>query len=75
MHGGEKKIKKEKGSDSRCYDSRKSLVRELKLVYAIRAMCGYQNQNFSSKFKKGRGFSYIGYFLPSGHVKAILVQL
>ena len=24
---------------------------------------------------KGRGFSYTGYFLPSGHVRAILVQL
>ena len=24
---------------------------------------------------KGRCFSYIGYFLPRGHVKAILVQL
>ena len=24
---------------------------------------------------RGRGFSYIGYFLPSGHVRAILVQL
>ena len=24
---------------------------------------------------KGRGFSYTGYFLPSSHVRAILVQL
>ena len=24
---------------------------------------------------KGRGLSYISYFLPSGHVRAILVQL
>ena len=24
---------------------------------------------------KSRGFSYTGYFLPSGHVRAILVQL
>ena len=70
-----KKRKKEKGSDSQCSDSRKSLVRELKLVYAIRATHEYQNPNFSSKFKKGRGLSYTGYFLPSGHVKAILVQL
>ena len=26
-------------------------------------------------FQKGRGFSYTDYFLTSGHVRAILVQL
>ena len=69
----EKKKRKEKGSDSRCSNSWKSLVRELKLVYAIRTMCEYRNLNFLSKLKKGSGFFYTGYFLPSGHVKAILV--
>ena len=34
----ERKKKKEKGSDSRCPNGRKSLVRELKLVYLTRAM-------------------------------------
>ena len=51
MRGGEKR-KKEKGSDSWCSDGRKLLVRELKLVYAIRVTCGYRNLNFSSKFQK-----------------------
>ena len=33
----EKGERKENDSDSRCYDGRKSLVRELKLVYSTRA--------------------------------------
>ena len=31
-------MKKKKGSDSRCFDSRKSLVRELNFVYSTRAI-------------------------------------
>ena len=30
---------------------------------------------FFVEVPKGRSFSYIGYFLPSGHARAILVQL
>ena len=39
MRGKEKGGKKEeeKGSDSQCSDGRKSLVRELKLIYLTRA--------------------------------------
>ena len=36
--GKEKGKRKEKGFDSQCSDGRKSLVRELKLVYSMRAM-------------------------------------
>ena len=35
----EKGERKENGSDSQCSDGRKSLVRELKLVYWMRARC------------------------------------
>ena len=35
---------------------------------------GMRNCGFR-RVPKGRGFSYTGYFLPSGHVRAILVQL
>ena len=43
VSGGERK-KKEKGFDSRCFDCRKSLVRELKLVYSTRAVSRCQKQ-------------------------------
>ena len=42
--GKEKKKEKEKGSDSRCFEGRKSLVLELKLVYSTRATCRCQKQ-------------------------------
>ena len=42
MEGKEKK--KEKGFDSQCFDGRKSLVRELKLVYSTRATSRSQKQ-------------------------------
>ena len=38
------KNKKEKGSDSQCFDGRKSLVRELKLVYSMKATNRCQKQ-------------------------------
>ena len=45
MRGGErKKKKKKKGSNSRCYDGWKSLVRELNLVYLTRATSRFQKQ-------------------------------
>ena len=47
---------------------------ETKLVHATTATHGYQKLRVSSHSKR-KGFSYTGYFLPSGHVRAILVQL
>ena len=47
---------------------------ETKLVHVMRATLGTKNYGFR-RVPKGRGFSYTGYFLPSGHVRAILVQL
>ena len=41
----EKGERKENGSDSRYFDGRKSLVRELKLVYLTRATSRCQKQN------------------------------
>ena len=45
---------------SQCFNSRSSIVRELKLVHATRATCGYRNPNFSSKLQEVGVFSYIG---------------
>ena len=64
--------KKEKGERetgfSWCSDSRSSIVRELKLVHATRAMCGYRNPNFSSKLQEVRVFSYTGSFSLKGRI-------
>ena len=67
-----RKINKYKVFDSRCLDGRKLLVRELKLVYAIRAT-RVPKSEFFIEVPKDRGFSYTGYFLPNGHVRTILV--
>ena len=53
---GERKKKTKRNDTSLCdlqlTDSRNSSEQEAKLVYVIRAMCGYRNPNFSSKFQK-----------------------
>ena len=37
---------------------------------------GVGTRNYGFRYiPKGRGFSYISYFFPSGHIRAILVQL
>ena len=54
---GERKKKKRNGTslrDLRLTDDRNSSEQEAKLVYAITAMRGYRNPNFSSKFQKVR---------------------
>ena len=50
MCGGKEKKKKENGTNSLCFDGRKSIVREIKLVYSMRAMSRCQK-------KKEVGFS------------------
>ena len=79
MFGGEEKDKEKKG---RYFPSRSPANRWSKLVKA-RGKVGLRDKgyawvpkfDFFVKVQKGRGFSYTGYFLPSGHVRAILVQL
>ena len=79
VFGGEEKDKEKKG---RYFPSRSPANRWSKLVKA-RGKVGLRDKgyawvpksDFFVKVPKGRGFSYTGYFLPSGHVKAILVQL
>ena len=71
-----KKKKKKNGTslrDLRLTDDQNSSEQEAKLIYAIRVTRGYQNSNFFFiEVSKGKGFSYTGYFFPSGHVRAIL---
>ena len=62
---GEKK-KKGKRRFSQCSDGRSSIVRELKLVHATRATCGYRNPNFSSNLQEVGDFSYTGSFSLKG---------
>ena len=60
VHVREKgKWRKGKRRFSQCSDGRTSIVRELKLVHATRAMGGYQNLSFSSKLQEVGVFSYI----------------
>ena len=51
MHERERE-REEKERISWCFDSKKSIVQELKLVHATRATRGYQNQSFSSNSKR-----------------------
>ena len=74
---GERRKKKRNDTslrDLRQTGDRNASGQETKLAHATRATRGYQKLRVSSLLK-GRGFSYTGYFLPSGHVRAILVQL
>ena len=76
---GERKRKRKK---ERHFPSRSPANRRSKLVEA-RDKVGLRDKGYTwvpkSEFfvevPKGRGFSYTSYFLPSGHVRAILVQL
>ena len=55
MEDRRKKKKKRNGTslrDLRLTDGQNSSEQEVKLVYAITAMHGYRNPNFSSKFQK-----------------------
>ena len=74
-----RKIKKKKG---RYFPSRFPANRWLKLVKArgkvglrYKSYAWVPKSDFFVKVPKRRGFSYTGYFFPSGHVRAILVQL
>ena len=79
MCGGEEKEKEKKKGTALPFAMAN---RRSKLVEA-RDKVGLRNKGYAwvpkSEFlvevPKGRGFSYTGYFLPSGHVRTILVQL
>ena len=74
MRGGEEKEKGKK--KKRHFPSRSPTIRWSKLV-GTKGKVGLRDKGYSrvpkSEFfiedPKGRGFSYTGYFLPSGHVR------
>ena len=78
MRGGEEKEKKKKKEQH--FPSRSPANRGSKLV-GVRGKVSLHNKGYAWVSKseffievlKGRGFSYSGYFLPSGHVRSILV--
>ena len=79
--GGEEKEKeKKKKKKERKFPSRSLANQRSKLVGA-RGKVGLRDNGYTWVLKseffvevpKGRGFSYIGYFLASGHVRSILV--
>ena len=51
----------------RCFDGRSSIIRELKLVHAMRATHGYRNLSFSWKFQEVGVFSYTSSSLFKSH--------
>ena len=51
-----------------CRGKRQSWSMRRELCMGTRK-CGFR------RVPKGMGFSYTGYFLPSGHIRVILVQL
>ena len=74
--------RRKKNKKERHFPLQSLVNRESKLVEA-RDKVGQHDESYAwgtrncgfRRVPKGRGFSYTSYFLPSGHVRAILVQL
>ena len=78
----EERRKKKEKIEKQHFNSRSLSNRRSKLV-RVRGKVSTRDKGYAwvpkseffVKVSKGRGFSYTGYFLTSGHVRAILVKL
>ena len=59
----------------RHFPSRSPKNRQSKRWSTRRELCMSTRNRGFRRVPKSRGFSYTGYFLPSGHIRAILVKL